>query len=134
MPTPFYCLHCRKETNQRCACCPSSYYCGTECQRLDWHSVHKYEDLGASSGDSPTNTVTPVREQRKKEISIERNEYNEIIHKTLKVLEKQGRTKAEMRLTHTQRKQMQLNLGGIVPNPLVRREEERRRFLRELEG
>jgi hypothetical protein len=137
---PSYCLHCTKETQQKCACCPSSYYCGTECQKTDWHAVHKYE-LGAGASDaternepSLTEPKSPEREKKVVEMGRERDEYNDLISKTLQVLERQPRTKKEMRLTHQQRKQMQLSLGGVVPNPLTRRNQERGEFIQSLIG
>jgi hypothetical protein len=128
------CLRCTKETDQRCAACESSHYCTEECQRADWHAVHRYEcrhyrrpaatKLGAVVDGVRGDDAAPAEEQRghaKKaalvfeHIDADRREYDRVVSATrLYMSSKRQQSKYEMSLTHQQRALLARKLALMI--------------------
>ena len=142
-----FCQHCTAETDQRCACCPATHYCSKECQREDWYSVHKFErhfyQLGKSDSSSrgreeeaTTASVEVAREQKKmsEATSLQRAEYDRVVARLKKFLAvDRPRTRREMRMTHKDRKELEIKMSGIFEDPKVVRERRRRHFRQTIE-
>lgn len=141
-----FCVHCTKETQLRCPCCPSTHYCGTVCQKADWEAVHRYEhhyrlprkmglSAGADSGGAgDTDTAKTQQgmgesEKRFQQISNDRQEHDQQIQATMTFLSQRQQTKGERKMTRKQREAIGKNLTILMGDPLEQRLSQRHHFI-----
>ena len=68
-----YCLNCSKPVAFRCACCATAGYCSKECQKKDWCTLHRHEQIVMSTQQHTT--LLTLDASQKKPTSRHRDAY-----------------------------------------------------------